>query len=88
MVESKRQIRAGGGAQNVRCPFCGREMVSGAVQSTQKICFTDQVRKNGLDLYTAGKEEVLLSSHNWTRPACPAFHCPDCRKVILDYSDC
>ena len=32
------------------------------------------------------KDEIMLSSHNWSKPTCMAYHCPACRKVIIDYS--
>ena len=31
-------------------------------------------------------EEVTLSSHNWTRPTCRAFHCAVCQKIVIDYA--
>lgn len=70
----------------MKCPYCGKEMVSGVVQSARQIFFTNKAHKNWFVPDIAGKEEVLLSSHNWTRPTCTAFHCPDCMKVIMDYA--
>ena len=71
----------------MNCPCCGKEMVSGVVQSARQIFFTTKPHKNWFAPDTAGKEEYLLSRHNWTRPTCSAFHCPDCKKVVIDYSE-
>lgn len=71
----------------MKCSCCNREMVSGVVQSARQIFFTTKEHKFWLVPDTACGEEVLLSSHNWTRPTCTAYHCPDCKKVVIDYND-
>ena len=70
----------------MRCPCCSKEMTRGVAQSARQIFFTNQAHKNWFAPDVAGKGEVLLSAHNWTRPTCAAFHCPDCKKVVIDYS--
>ena len=60
-------------------------MLRGVVQSARQIYFTNKAHKNWFVPDATGNEEVLLSAHNWTRPTCTAFHCPDCRKVVIDY---
>lgn len=69
----------------MRCPYCGNKMKSGIVQSTGKIFFTTKEQKNSFLPDIAVDEEIVLSSHNWTRPTCIAYHCIECRKVVIDY---
>lgn len=69
----------------MKCPFCGKEMESGVVQSARHIFFTTKAHKVRFCPDTACEKEVVLSSHNWTRPTCAAWHCPMCKKVVLDY---
>lgn len=48
--------------------------------------FTTKAHKNWFIPDIEGSGEVLLSSHNWTRPTCAAYHCEECKKVVIDYS--
>ena len=70
----------------MKCPSCGIEMKSGVVQSARQIFFTTKEHKNWFIPDVVGGDEVMLSSHNWTRPTCKAFHCAACQKVVIDYS--
>lgn len=70
----------------MKCPYCGNEMKSGVVQSARQIFFTTKPHKNWFIPDTTGKEEILLTSHNWTRPTCTAYHCAKCKKVVIDCS--
>ena len=71
----------------MKCPCCGNDMTSGLVQSARWIFFTTKAHKNFFVPNTAGNKEILLSSHNWTRPTCTAYHCAGCKKVVIDYSE-
>lgn len=71
----------------MKCPYCNNEMTSGVVQSARQIFFTTKAHKNYFVPDVAVGDEVLLSSHNWTRPTCKAYHCDKCKKVIIDYSE-
>lgn len=70
----------------MKCPCCGNEMDSGVVQSARTIFFTTKEHKNWFLPDVASEEEVTLSSHNWTRPTCKAYHCAFCQKVVIDYA--
>ncbi len=70
----------------MKCPCCGNEMISGIVQSARQIFFTNKTHKNRFIPDASGNEEIMLSSHNWTRPTCIAYHCAKCKKVVIDYS--
>lgn len=70
----------------MQCPCCGKEMESGVVQSARNIFYTTKAHKFCFFPDTACDGEVMLSSHNWTRPTCTAWNCPTCKKVVLDYA--
>lgn len=71
----------------MNCPRCGREMTKGVVQSARWIFFTTKAHKFFFRPNTEHGEDILLSSHNWTRPTCPAYHCAACRQVVMDYAE-
>lgn len=64
----------------MKCPCCGKEMESGVVQSAREIFFTNKHHKNWF-IPDKSNGEVLLSTHNWTRPTCVAHHCESCKKI-------
>ena len=70
----------------MKCPTCGQEMEEGVVQSAREIYFT--VEPN-LFFFRVKKEkgDILLSSHNWTRPTCIAYLCRNCKKVVINYAE-
>ena len=69
----------------MNCPYCGKEMLDGVVQSAREIFFTTQPR-NGWMNFKPYAGDLSLSQHNMTRPTCVAYRCISCKKVILDYS--
>lgn len=71
----------------MRCPCCGKEMTRGIVQSNAKIFFTTKEHKNWLVPDFALSDELVLSAHNWSRPTCVAYHCAECKKVVVDYAE-
>lgn len=68
----------------MKCPTCGQEMEEGVVQSAREIFFTIEPHRFW---FKVKKEEVLLSSHNWTRPTCIAYLCRNCKKVVINYAE-
>ena len=69
----------------MNCPYCGKEMVDGVAQSGREIFFTTKQR-DGWKGFKPHTGDTSLSWHNFTRPTCVAYHCVDCKKVILDYT--
>lgn len=59
-------------------------MEEGVVQSAREIFFTIEPHRFW---FKVKKEEVLLSSHNWTRPTCIAYLCRNCKKVVINYAE-
>lgn len=68
----------------MKCPTCGQEMEEGVVQSAREIFFAIEPHRFW---FKVKKEEVLLSSHNWTRPTCIAYLCRNCKKVVINYAE-
>ncbi len=68
----------------MKCPTCGQEMEEGFVQSAREIFFAIEPHRFW---FKVKKEEVLLSSHNWTRPTCVAYLCRNCKKVVINYAE-
>ena len=68
----------------MKCPTCGQEMEEGFVQSAREIFFTIEPDRVW---FKVKKEEVLLRTHNWTRPTCIAYLCRNCKKVVIDYAE-
>ncbi|WP_371126179.1 PF20097 family protein [Succiniclasticum ruminis] len=70
----------------MNCPYCNKKMISGFVQGGREVFFTEQKHKW---IFAATDKDVLLTRHNLTAPTCKAYHCPTCKKVLIDYaSDC
>lgn len=69
----------------MKCPTCGQEMEEGVVQSAREIFFT--IEPHRFWFKVKKEEEVLLSSHNWTRPTCVAYLCRNCKKVVINYAE-
>ena len=67
----------------MKCPCCELEMKKGVVQSARTIFFTTMSHDF---MFTPAGKDVTLSSHNWTRPTCVAYHCEKCKKVVIDYA--
>ena len=69
----------------MKCPFCGKEMTSGVVQSARHVFFTAKPHNLFFrpNLF-GGDADIVLTSDNWTKPTCAANYCADCRKVIID----
>ena len=68
----------------MKCPWCKIEMVDGFINSARKVVFSE--KPNDDFFFLAGRECINLTQHNWTRPSAKAYHCENCKKLIVDYS--
>lgn len=69
----------------MRCPFCDNEMTKGWVQSARRVLFT--THKNDGGFVIKDKSDVVLTMNNFFSPTAIAYHCKDCRKVVVDYAE-
>lgn len=67
----------------MKCPWCNGEMTDGFIISTRQVLFSTE-QQSGF-FFVKGKEDINLTQFNWTQPAAKAYHCPDCKKVVVDY---
>ncbi len=66
------------------CPFCGKEMEKGFLQSGSMMVWVK--KKHMLSLHPK-EGEVLLDKNYVTSCAVPAWICKECKKVIAEYED-
>lgn len=71
----------------MKCPFCGKEMEKGVVQSTREFYFTMEPSKYSSVLLNLDTDVRLSGGSILKLPTCTAFRCRDCKKVILDYAE-
>lgn len=69
----------------MNCPFCGKEMEQGFVQSARRVLYTAQ--KNEGPFSIKAKGDIVLTANNWVNPTCVAYHCRSCKRVVIDYSE-
>ena len=84
--DNDRRLDGGSAATGeiIKCPYCDKEMISGYVQGGREVFFTETKHKW---LFSHSKEEILLTYNNMTAPTCTAYHCAECKKVIIDYEE-
>ena len=68
----------------MKCPWCNKEMTEGYINSARQVVFSKDANEDFF--YIASKENITLTQHNWTRPSSKAYHCENCKKVVVDYS--
>lgn len=87
MIYNDNKLKADKGGDHMKCPCCGKEMINGVVQSARQIFFTTKAHKFWFAPDANRNDEVLLCPDTWIAPtSCTAYHCPDCKKVVIDYS--
>ncbi|MBQ1877662.1 MAG: hypothetical protein II161_02495 [Erysipelotrichaceae bacterium] len=67
----------------MKCPYCGREMTPGYIQSARRVYFTETPHE--LFFWPLKKDKTITRENIWS-PTSPAYHCSNCKKVIVDYS--
>ena len=69
----------------MNCPYCGNETTKGWIRSARRVRFTVINNESGFDFKAKG--DVVLTSNNFINPACIAYHCATCKKVVIDYAE-
>ena len=65
------------------CPFCGKEMDHGVVQTDARLSWNRQ--KKMINWPDKGEVQLGFKALGWV--SIPADICRDCKKVIVDYSE-
>lgn len=72
----------------MQCPYCGKEMEQGLLQSLQEIAWLKGEKRRLLGRASFHEGSVVLSElSEWKGSAVTAWLCRDCKKVLIDYSD-
>ncbi|MBR0104296.1 MAG: hypothetical protein IKD83_00065 [Firmicutes bacterium] len=70
------------------CPYCGKEMEKGLIQSPQEIAWLKGDKKHMFGRAVLHEGSVILSQLSVMKgSAVTAYLCRDCKKVLIDYSD-
>lgn len=70
----------------MKCPYCGKEMEMGYIQSRDGVAWTPKKRCFPI-LSGLHKDTVSLVNGAGDYSECVyAYKCGDCKKVIIDYS--
>ncbi len=65
----------------MKCPYCGKEMDKGYVQSARPVIWS--LKKKVL-MFTATKpDDFTISKGYWNGCFAEAYHCPNCKKIII-----
>lgn len=70
----------------MKCPACGREMEPGCLQSDRPVVFT--TRRPSLSGVAFPRiprgQDLHLTNDAYSPCACPAWHCPQCRHILVE----
>ena len=67
------------------CPYCGKEMGKGLIQSPQELAWLKGEKRRLLSRAAFHKDSVVLSELSLLRgSAVEAWLCRDCGKVVID----
>ena len=70
------------------CPYCNREMQKGYIQCRDGLHWTPKKQVVSA-LSGLGKGAVLIGNEEGLVPntTAIAYHCDECKKIIIDYSE-
>lgn len=72
----------------MNCPYCGKEMEEGLIQSPQEISWIAGTKKTLLGRAKFHADSVILSELSMLNgSAVAAYLCRDCKKIVIDYAD-
>ncbi|GKX29295.1 hypothetical protein SH1V18_17750 [Vallitalea longa] len=70
----------------MKCPYCGKEMEQGVIQSPYEISWD---KKKHLFGSAHGRKESIVLSESTMIKGCAviAYLCRECKKIVIDYTD-
>jgi transposase-like protein len=69
----------------LKCPQCGREMLTGYLQSGNKMAFNKHIHK--LSLLPKDEQDVLIANNIINACNFSGFICKDCKLITFNYSN-
>lgn len=66
----------------MKCPYCGREMEEGYLQSMKEVIYAKKPHKI---LSIPRKDDIRLTTNAIAPATCDAWRCASCRKVMIHY---
>lgn len=71
----------------MQCPYCGKAMEKGLIQSPQEIAWLKGEKRPLLGRAAFHDDSVVLSKlSTWKSSAVTAYLCRECKKVIINYA--
>lgn len=72
----------------MKCPCCGDEMTAGFLVSSRDITFTEE-KPNEHPIFRVRKRSdlELNKGSGGAIPNCAAYHCINCKKILIDYAN-
>lgn len=77
-------VKESKGGMNMKCPYCEEIMVAGFVQSARQVYFTTDKKRF---LFSAAEGDIVLGDAFLDGATFEAYHCPKCRKVVIDCTE-
>ena len=65
----------------MKCPWCGKEMDKGFVQSARPVIWSPDKKKLFFSATTS--DDFTISKGYWNGCFAEAYHCPKCKKVVI-----
>jgi len=74
--------------KNNKCPYCGKELEKGYIQSPRPISWLPRKVKMFTRANFTEKGAIVLSEGSeLSAPCAIAYNCNICKKIIIDYKD-
>ena len=72
----------------LNCPYCGKEMERGVIQSQNELNWIKGEKRRFFGKASFYEDSVVLSEFSLLKNSAVIAHrCPDCQKIVIDYSD-
>lgn len=71
----------------MNCPYCQKEMEAGLIEGSQALHWYRGLKRRRTGIFIPEEDKLLLSEMDMLRgSAVLAYRCPDCKKLLIDYS--
>lgn len=71
----------------MKCPYCGNHMEKGLIHSPHELSWIKGERRKFFARASLYEDSIVLSELSMIKgSACVAYNCPQCKKLLIDYS--